>query len=190
MHTSSCITYSAKCYFIVFMYVFNILTVALSGRPEYKDLCNFVTRDYANYWKQIGVELGLRKVKLDAIETERFYQSERCNEMLGHWLDFDRNASWKKLEEAIQSLPDIEPIAPTSDSVVTFKKYLLKRYDNERINNMVNIAFIHHQCSRVTNESVTAVAKAMYYGNIVIDGNQLKNQYNDYYARCVKSTNI
>ena len=173
------------------MYIVDFLTVALTGTPEYKDLCNFVTHDYANYWKQIGVKLGLRKAKLDKIEKGRFYQPEECcNEMLGHWLDFDLNASWKKIEEVIQSFSDIEPIAPTSDPVVTFKKYLQKRYDNERINNMVNIAFIHHQCSRVTDDSVTAVAKAMYYGNIVIDGEQLNNQYNDYYARCVKSTNI
>ena len=172
------------------MHIFNFLTVVLSSRPEYKDLCNFVTRDYANYWKQIGVKLGLRKVKLDTIEKERFYQSECCNEMLGHWLNFDVNASWKKIQEVIQSFSDIEPIAPTSDPVVTFKKYLQKRYDNERIIDMVNIAFICHEYNMVTSESVTAVAKAMYYGNIVIDDKQLNSQYSDYYTRCVKSTNI
>ena len=173
------------------MYIFNILTVVLSSRPEYKDLCNFVTPHYANYWKQIGVKLGLRKAKLDTIEKGKFYQPEECcNEMLWHWLQCDIDASWKKIKEVTQSFFDIERKKPTSDLVETFKKYLQKRYDNERINNMVNIAFIHHQCNTVTDESVTAIAKAMYYGNIVIDGNQLKNQYNDYYARCVKSTNI
>ena len=152
-----------------------------------------------NNWKEIGIKLGLRNEKLTAMENQRLGKvQECCNDMLTYWLQFDLNASWEKIKEVVQSLSDIEPMVPTSDLMVDFKEYLYQRYSNMRVKNIVNTAFIYHQSKMATRESVEAVAKAMYYGNIVINGDQCSNlqlmiepkQDTDYYAQCEKSTNI
>ena len=165
----------------------------------YKDLCNFVIPRYMNYWKEIGIKLGLRKETLTATENQRLGKiKECCYDMLDHWLQFDVNASWEKIKEVVQSLSDIELMVPTSDLMVDFKEYLCQRYNNMRVKNIVNTAFICHQSKMATRESVEAVAKAMYHGNIVINGDQCSNQLlmlepnqdTDYYAKCEKSTNI
>ena len=150
-----------------------------------------------NCWEEIGIKLGLRNEKLTAIKTERHDKvKECCNEMLAHWLQFDLNASWEKIKEVVQSLSNIEPMVATSDLMINFKVYLCQRYSNMRVKSIVHTAFICHQCNMATNESVTAVAKAMYYGNIVIDNYQSSDQNlssgenTDYYAKCMKSTDI
>lgn len=142
-----------------------------------------------NDWKLVGIKLGLHKARLDAIEIERHHKSDKCcYEMLGLWLEFDTSATMKKLKEVVQSLSD--PMVFPSDSILNFKEYLQQRYADMHVKNVANIAYICHQCDMVTIESVTAIAKAMYYGNITINGDQCNNRYNDYYTRCNKSTNI
>ena len=144
----------------------------------------------------MGTKLGLNKARLDSIENDRRNNYEKsCYEMLAYWLHTDVNASWEKIQEVVQSLSDIEPMVPISDLIVNFKKYICQRYCNKLVK---NIAFICHQSKMATRESVEAVAKPMYYGNIVINGDQCSNQQlmlepkqdTDYYAQCEKSTNI
>ena len=151
-----------------------------------------------NYWKLVGTKLGLNKARLDSIEEERRNNGKCCHEMLAYWLQFDVNASWEKIQKIVQSLSNIEPMVPSSDLIINFKKYLQQRYSDIRVRNVVNVAFIchDHQCNMATKKSVTAVAKAMYYGNIVIDNYQSSDQNlsseenTDYYAKCMKSIDI
>ena len=179
---------------LLYTYILQFLFVVL----EYRDLCNFVIPRYMNNWKEIGIKLGLRKVKLTAIENERLNKAQDCcYEMLDYWLQFDVNASWEKIKEVVQSLSDIDSMVPPSDLMVNFKQYLYKQYEqynNTRIEN----AFICHQSKMPTRESVEAVAKTMYYGNIVINGDKCSDQQvmlepnkdNKYYEKCKKSTDI
>ena len=162
-------------------------------------MCNFMIPAHMNYWKLVGIKLGIPKTRLDAIETERLNKADKCcYEMLAKWLEFDVNATMEKLKKVVQSLSDSETMVLPSDLIVNFKKYLQQRYADMRVSNIANIAYICHQCKVVTNESVRAVAKAMYYGNIVTDCEQCNkhqlfsesNQVIDYYANCTKSTNI
>ena len=152
-----------------------------------------------NCWEKIGIKLGLHNEKLTAIKTERLCKvQECCYDMLAHWVQFDVKASLEKLKEVVQSISDIEPMIATSDLMVNFKEYLCQLYSNMRVKNMVNTAFIYHQSKLATRKSVEAVAKAMYYGNIVINGDQCSNQQlmiepkqdTDNYAQREKSTNI
>ena len=59
-----------------------------------------------------------------------------------------------------------------------------------------SVAYIHHKHSDVTDESVTAVAKVIHNGDIIIDNNNGANTFlqsvqpNDYYSSCTKDTNI
>ena len=155
--------------------------------------------DHMNYWKEVGINLGVHKAKLDAIEFEKLNKADKCcYEMLAKWLEFDVNATMEKLKKVVQSLSDSKTMVLPSDLLVNFKKYLQQRYADMRFNNIANITYICHQFKAVSNESVRAIAKAMYYGNIVIDCDQSNNQelflepyqVTDYYAKCTKSTDI
>ena len=162
-------------------------------------MCNFMVPDHMNYWKEVGINLGVHKAKLDAIEFEKLNKANKCcYEMLAKWLECDVNATMEKLKKVVRSLSDSKTMVLSSDLLVNFKKYLQQRYAHMSINNIANIAYIYHQCKVGTNESVRAVAKATYYGNIVIDCDQCNNQQlfsqsnqvTDYYAKCAKNTNI
>ena len=162
-------------------------------------MCNFMVPDHMNYWKEAGINLGIHKAKLDAIEFEKLNKADKCcYEMLAKWLECDVNATMEKLKKVVRSLSDSKTMVLSSDLLVNFKKYLQQRYAHMSINNIANITYICHQRKVVTNESVRAVAKAAYYGNIVIDCDQCNNQQlfsqsnqvTDYYAKCTKSTNI
>ena len=72
--------------------------------PTLKELCKEITPEYAAHWKRIGVFLDIRYGVLDTIESEYFRNCrECCDRMLATWLDVDVNASWRKLNSALDS---------------------------------------------------------------------------------------
>ena len=176
---------------------FDAVHIDHGGTLLYKEMCNFMIPHYMNDWKLVGTNLAVPKAWLDAIEDQRLNKADKCcHEMLAKWLESDLYATMEKLEVAVQAV--VEPTASPSQSIVDFKKYLHQRYADMHVESRTNIAFIRHQCSIMTNESVGTVAKAMYHGNIYADDDQYNNQqlfsepsdYTDYYSECIKSTNI
>ena len=83
--------------------VIQLLTVGIddlaAARRELKDV--------EVYWKGIGLELGIRVLRLDAIETEATDCMERLTKMLTMWLKLDysfekhQRPSWRRLVEAV-----------------------------------------------------------------------------------------
>ena len=64
-------------------------------------------KDVEARWKGIGLELGIRVLRLDAIETEATECMERLTKMLTMWLRLDysfekyQRPSWRRLVEAV-----------------------------------------------------------------------------------------
>ena len=64
-------------------------------------------KDVEVRWKDIGLELGIRVLRLDAIETEATDCMERLTKMLTMWLRLDysfekhQRPSWRRLVEAV-----------------------------------------------------------------------------------------
>ena len=64
-------------------------------------------KDVEACWKGIGLELGIRVLRLDAIETEATECMERLTKMLTMWLRLDysfekyQRPSWRRLVEAV-----------------------------------------------------------------------------------------
>ena len=73
--------------------------------PSLKDLYKQITPEYAPFWREIGILLGLSDAKIRIIQANNPSDVKRCcNEMLAQWLRVDPDASWEKLFAAINSL--------------------------------------------------------------------------------------
>ena len=64
---------------------------------------------YAIYWKQLGVELGVKNYHIANITennaSRKLRQVEECcSQMLQKWLDIDPSATWDKLDDAIKKI--------------------------------------------------------------------------------------
>ena len=163
-------------------------------------------------WKLVGSLLEISPGQLDIFENDYNNKAEKCcMVMLTHWCNVDPNASLEILKEVVgkSKSPVVNIHTSQSDMVVeSIKHFLHHRYDkgryDTRINlglpykpeNFTNIAFIHHESSKVTEESVTVVANIIDSGNIIIDDKNVNGpssqplQHNDYYDRCTKGTNV
>ena len=153
-------------------------------------------------WKLIGLQLGLDPGILAIIESDCHCKAENCcMEMLIRWCDDDSNASLEKLKERISKVKSID----ATDDIYVVKSFLVSRYDKARYNkliqlglpykpeNFTNVAYIQHNHSEVTEESVTAVANILYTGDIIIDYVHASNiliQSSDYYTSCTKGKNL
>ena len=72
--------------------------------PSLKDLVGYITPQYAADWKLIGTLLGLPSGELKAIEAGWPTNVKWCcNQMLEKWLEVNTTASWKKLQNVIES---------------------------------------------------------------------------------------
>lgn len=70
-------------------------------RPDPKDLEN-VLADHCKHWKSIGLQLGLRNVVLNRVESDHRNQQMECFRVtLEHWLNSNVEVTWKSLELAI-----------------------------------------------------------------------------------------
>ena len=160
----------------------------------------------------MGSLLEISPGQLDIFENDYNNKAEKCcMVMLTHWCNIDPNASLEILKEVVgkSKSPIVNIHTSQSDTVVESIKHFLHhhcdkgRYDT-RINlglpykpeSFTNIAFIHHESSKVTEESVTAVANIIDSGDIIIDDKNVNGpssqplQHNDYYDRCTKGTNV
>ena len=159
-------------------------------------------------WKLIGSRLGIPTGQLDIIENDNNNKIERCCfDMLMYWCDVNPSASLEMLKEEVTKIKSIA--ATINISVIEkVKSFLFHRYNKARYSKLIklglpykpeqftSVAYIHHKHSEVTEESVTAVAKVIHNGDIIIDSNNGANtclqsvQPNDYYTSCTKGTNI
>ena len=68
------------------------------SRPDIKDINNHVIKQYAIYWKQIGVELGVNTYHIANITentaSRKLRQVEECcSQMFQKWLNIDPSAT-------------------------------------------------------------------------------------------------
>ena len=82
----------------------NILIV--NDRPTLKDLANFVVPQASARWYNLGVQLFeprdvgiLNSMKIKANKP----LDELCTEVLNHWLDTKKSATWSNLIESLKS---------------------------------------------------------------------------------------
>ena len=70
-----------------------------------RDINAHVTRIYAEHWKLIGQNLNLEAQRLNTIEINNHSHPRRSQEcfrqMITTWLQIDLNATWEKLQNAI-----------------------------------------------------------------------------------------
>ena len=159
-------------------------------------------------WKLIGFRLGIPTGKLDVIEKDNNNKAEECCfAMLLYWCDDNPSASLEILKKEVSKIKSIAATVNIS-AVEQVKSFLLHRYNKARYNKLIklglpykpeqftSVAYIHHKHSEVTEESVTAVAKVIHNGDIIIDSNNDANTFlqsvqpNDYYTSCMKDTNV
>ena len=74
---------------------------------------------YAIYWKQLGVELGVKSYHITNITennaSRKLRQVEECcSQMLQKWLDIDPSATWAKLDDAIKKIKLPSTTSPVS----------------------------------------------------------------------------
>ena len=165
-------------------YVIFLLTHVGLTKPALKDLCNFVTLEYGVHWKKIGTFLQLHKGVLDMIEKDYHKTEDCCNNMWQEWLDNDKNASWGKLFEVIDSctkfhynsLKDNFSVVLHDTKELLQEFYQKDRYKNSKDDwphyqpeNYVNVALIHHKEKCTKGSLVVSIQKRMYKGEITLD---------------------
>ena len=163
-------------------------------------------------WKLVGSLLKVRPGQLDIFENDCNNKAEKCcMAMLTYWCNVNPNASLEILKSVVRKSNSLAIPIQTSESVSvvdSIRIFLQDYYDQHRsqtiINlrlpykpeNFANIAFIHHESTEVTEESVTAVANVLSSGDIIIDNKNADDyssqpwQQNEYYNRCTKDTNV
>ena len=70
-----------------------------------RDLNRYFIWEYANEWKDIGIELGLTLHVLNMIEADNPRQWLSCfQKTLDRWLKLTPNATWRSLEVALTNV--------------------------------------------------------------------------------------
>ena len=83
-----------------------------------KDLNRHIAEQLAAYWEKLGLELGLKDYHIANIHKDHPNKSVVCcGKMLQKWLDIDLNASWNKLEAAIDRI-EADPFLTVSSEVL------------------------------------------------------------------------
>ena len=77
-------------------------------KPELKDLLKELYTKAADKWEDIGILLGIKPGRLDAIKTAENHTAQSClREMLKIWLKrISPPPSWSAIAEAIELLGD------------------------------------------------------------------------------------
>ena len=73
--------------------------------PTMRDLNRYVTKTYADDWRDIGIELELKLQALKIIAKDNNHDCVHCfQSILDQWLNSTPNATWKMLEVAITNV--------------------------------------------------------------------------------------
>ena len=84
----------------------------------------YITPDYAIYWKLIGTLLGIPSGELNIIEYDyRDKVVSCCNAMLEKWLELDPTATWERVFATIDSEAILSTIAANGTNN-TASKYI------------------------------------------------------------------
>ena len=76
-----------------------------TSEPSLKDLMNVITPFFAPKWQVIGLQLGLQRGNIDAIEHDYPTDCRRCcNRMLSEWLQLDEKPTWQKVQKALKQI--------------------------------------------------------------------------------------
>ena len=188
------------------MFALVFIILGISVFPELSKLHNYMMQhNQPAKWQRIGSLLGLSHEQLDVIDRDCKGKAEDCNTaMLSLWLNLDSTASWEKFVMVMDEVSKPTFASVDYSTISNVKAYLQKRYDARytkplefclpyKSENFTNIAFIEHDLSEVTEESITAVANVMYNGDIIIDNDESYwsvERNKCYYQRCKKSTDI
>ena len=79
-------------------------------KPVLGDLLLNVVDQYAAWWRELGLKLGLKDYEIENITMNNDVRQYRqvqscCRQMLELWLQKLSQPTWGKLEDAINSLP-------------------------------------------------------------------------------------
>ena len=84
-----------------------LLSIYLSegnDKPKYVELCELIPQ-HAAHWEDLGAHLGLEDYVINNIRRNHPNQCEdACREMFMKWLQVDPSPTWRKLDDAIQSM--------------------------------------------------------------------------------------
>ena len=76
----------------------------MKSQPKQANLCNLIVPKYAVHWRLIGTLLEIDKHTIDKIEqTSPKDNCLCCKNLLQTWLEKDTSASWKKINQVIES---------------------------------------------------------------------------------------
>ncbi len=53
-------------------------------------------------WQALGIQLGFKKGELSIIKYDSRSTNEAIISLIDHWINNDKNASWKQLDNALQ----------------------------------------------------------------------------------------
>ena len=77
--------------------------------PKESDLYKKIVKKHAARWKDLGVELEISMYFLDTIAIDYCnhpsFSEQCCKTVLWKWLEITPEASWNKLQKAIDNLP-------------------------------------------------------------------------------------
>ena len=98
-------TYRNKMYHEYLMSEQSAFSYEPTSEPSLKDLMNVITPFFAPKWQVIGLQLGLQKENIDAIEHDYPTDCRRCcNRMLSEWLQLDEKPTWQKVQKALKQI--------------------------------------------------------------------------------------
>ena len=77
---------------------------SVDQRPSMRDINKYIVPKFSAHWRMLGILLDVRSTKLDDIAKNE--DDQKCSkEMLKQWLHTDGEATWRKLLEAVSSVP-------------------------------------------------------------------------------------
>ena len=89
------------------VYIYNILFLhVVNSEPQIKRIQDLLIQETAPHWRSIGIELLSNDdvTKITTITQNYPTDHERCcSEMFGYWLRTDKQATWQKLLDALES---------------------------------------------------------------------------------------
>ena len=103
-------------------------------RPNMQLINTHIIRQYAAYWESTGENLGIQHLEVIKLNKQGHpsFNEECFKDMLRKWLQIDVNASWEKLQNAINQA--IRNAIGTMPEDITGVLYNLLFYSREDIN--------------------------------------------------------
>ena len=107
--------------------IINILIATGDDTAQLNELLTNVVEQYAIYWEELGIKLGLKDYQLANISENTASRQSRqvetcCKRVLQKWLQLDPLPTWGKLDDIIISLTTA-PLQSTGHKGTMYTKY-------------------------------------------------------------------